>query len=71
MTAAHKRKLILIKTLARARAIRWAKIKGKGTAKADKPAKKKRKVSAAVKKKLAAIAKARWAKAKSAGKTAL
>jgi len=33
MTAAHRRKLV--KALARARAIRWAKIKGRGTAKAD------------------------------------
>ncbi len=69
MTAAHRRKLI--KTLARARAIRWAKIKGKGRAKADKPAKKRRKVSAAVRAKLAAIAKARWAKAKAEGKKGL
>ena len=54
MTAAHKRKLV--KALARARAIRWAKMKGRGPAKADEPAKKKRKVSAAVKAKLAAAA---------------
>ena len=69
MTAAHKRKLI--KTLARARAIRWAKIKGNGKAKADKPAKKKRKVSAAVRAKLAAIAKARWAKGEGRGEEAV
>ncbi|HZM01670.1 MAG TPA: hypothetical protein VFC44_01490 [Candidatus Saccharimonadales bacterium] len=67
MTAAHRRKLI--KTLAKARAIRWAKIKGT-TANADKSA-KKRKVSAAVKAKLRAIAKARWAKVKAEGKKRL
>ena len=68
MTAAHKHKLI--KALARARAIRWAKIKGTGAAKADKLA-KTRKMSAAVKAKLRAIAKARWAKAKAEGKKGL
>ena len=65
ITAAHKRKLI--KALARARAIRWAKAKSE-----SKPAKKKDRCSSpAVKAKLAAAARARWAKAKAAGKTAL
>jgi len=67
MTAAHRRKLI--KTLARARAIRWAKIKGKDAVKAMK--KKDRRMSAAVKAKLSAMAKARWARAKAEGKKRL
>src|SRR5271157_897145 len=54
MSAAHRRKLI--KALARARKIRWAK------AKAAKPAKKRdRRSSPEVKAKLAAAARARWA----------
>ena len=67
MTAAHRRKLI--KTLARARAIRWAKVKGKAAVKAMR--KKDRRMSPAVKAKLSAMAKARWAKAKASGKTTL
>jgi hypothetical protein len=52
MSAAHRRKLI--KALAKARKIRWAKIKGTG-AKPSKPAKKgKRRLSAAHKAKPAA-----------------
>lgn len=48
---------------------RWAKIKGKTSA---KPARKaKRKMSAANKARLSAMAKARWKKAKAAGKRAL
>jgi hypothetical protein len=70
MTAAHKRKLI--KALARARAIRWARIKGTAPAASDKPAKKKdRRSSPATRAKIAAAARARWAKAKAAGKKAL
>ena len=68
ITAAHKRKLI--KALARARKARWAKYRGEGKAKAEKPA-KKRKMSAAVKARLSAMAKARWARARAEGKTAL
>jgi hypothetical protein len=69
MTAAHKRKLI--KALARARRIRWAKVKGKAKGK-SKPAKKKdRRSSPAVRAKLAAAARARWAKVKAEGKTTL
>lgn len=70
MTVVHRRKLI--KALARARVIRWGKVKGKGAAKAEKPAKKKdRRSSPAVRAKLAAAAKARWAKAKAEGKKGL
>jgi hypothetical protein len=68
ITAAHKRKLV--KALARARKARWAKYRGEGKAKADKPA-KRRKMSAAVKAKIAAAARARWAKVKLEGKKAL
>ncbi len=64
MTAAHKRKLI--KALAKARKIRWAK------AKAAKPAKKKDwRSSPATRAKLAAAAKARWAKVRAEGKKTL
>ena len=52
MTAAHRRKLV--KALARARRIRWAKIKGK--------AKGKRRISAAGRAAMSAAGKARWAK---------
>jgi hypothetical protein len=67
MTAAHKRKLI--KALARARKIRWAKMKG--TASTSKPAKKKRRISAAGRAAMRAAGKARWAKARAEGKTTL
>jgi hypothetical protein len=64
MTAAHKRKLV--KALARARKIRWA------MAKAAKPGRKKdRRSSPAVRAKLRAAAKARWAKARAEGKKTL
>jgi hypothetical protein len=75
MSAAHKRKLI--KALARARKIRWAKMVGNGGADSEpsKPAekgkKKDRRSSPAVKAKLRAAAKARWAKARLEGKTTL
>jgi hypothetical protein len=59
MTAAHKRKLI--KALARARKIRWAK--------ASKRAKKgKRRLSAAGRAAIIAGTKARWARVKAEGK---
>lgn len=61
MSAAHKRKLI--KALARARRIRWARVK---TVK-----KKDRRSSPAVRAKLAAAARARWAKARAEGKSRL
>jgi hypothetical protein len=68
MTAAHKRKLI--KALAKARKIRSAKLKGAKTT--PKGAKKKdRRSSPAVRAKLAAAAKARWAKVKAEGKRTL
>ncbi len=61
MSAAHKRKLI--KALAKARKIRWARVKA---------AKKKDwRSSPAVRAKLSAAAKARWAKARAEGKTRL
>ncbi len=66
MTAAHQRKLI--KALARARKIRWAKAKGTKT----KPTKKKDwRSSPAVRAKLSAAAKARWAKARAEGRKTL
>ena len=68
ITAAHKRKLV--KALARARKARWAKIKGTDATTSDKPA-KRRKMSAAVKAKIAAAARARWAKVKAEGKKGL
>jgi hypothetical protein len=64
ITAAHKRKLI--KALAKARKIRWAKANY-----SSKPAGKRRKMSAAAKAKIAAAARARWARAKAEGKNAL
>ncbi len=61
MSAAHRRKLI--KALAKARKIRWARVKA---------AKKKDwRSSPAVRAKLSAAAKARWAKARAEGKTRL
>jgi hypothetical protein len=69
MTAAHRRKLA--KALAKARKIRWAKAK---TSKQDKskPAQEKdRRSSPATRTKLAAAAKARWAKVRAEGKTTL
>ena len=68
MSAAHRRKLI--KALAKARKIRWAKAKGNAaTPKATK--KRDRRSSPAVRAKLAAAARARWAKVRAAGKTTL
>jgi hypothetical protein len=64
MTAAHRRKLI--KALARARKIRWAKAKSQ-----SKPGKKDKRSSPAVRAKLAAAAKARWARVRAEGKTTL
>jgi hypothetical protein len=67
MTAAHRRKLI--KALAKARKIRLANLKG---AKATpEPAKKRRKMSAEGRAKIAAAARARWAKARLEGKKTL
>ena len=60
LSAAHRRKLI--KALARARKIRWAKAKATGT----KPASKKRRMSAAGRAAMSAAAKARWAKVRAA-----
>jgi acetoin utilization deacetylase AcuC-like enzyme len=68
MSPTHKRELI--KRLAEARAMRSAKIKGTA-AKADKPVRKRRKMSAAAKAKISAAAKARWAKARLEGKKTL
>ena len=65
MSAAHRRKLI--KALARARKIRWAKAKGTKA----KPSKKDWRSSPAVRAKLSAAAKLRWAKAKAEGKKTL
>ena len=68
MTAGHRKKLI--KALTKARKIRAAKLKALKTA--SKPAKKKdRRSTPAVRAKLAAAAKARWAKAKAEGKKRL
>jgi hypothetical protein len=61
MSAAHRRKLI--KALAKARKIRWAK------ARAAK--KGKRRMSKAGRAAISAAAKARWAKARAEGKTTL
>ena len=60
LSAAHRRKLI--KALARARKIRWAKAKATGT----NPAPKKRRMSAAGRAAISAAAKARWAKVRAA-----
>jgi hypothetical protein len=68
MTAAHRRKLV--KALARARAIRSAKLNAK-KAKSKPPKKKDRCSSPAVRAKLAAAAKARWARVKAEGKKTL
>jgi uncharacterized membrane protein len=65
MSAAHRRKLI--KALARVRKIRWAKAKGTKT----KPARKDWRSSPAVRAKLSAAAKLRWAKARAEGRTRL
>ena len=65
LSAAHRRKLI--KALAKARKIRWAKAKAAGT----NAAPKKRQMSAAGRAAISAAAKARWKKAKAAGKTTL
>ena len=68
MTAAHKRKLI--KALAKARKIRLANLKGPRTN--SQPVKKKdRRSSPAVRAKLAAAAKARWARVRAQGKNTL
>jgi phage protein D len=68
MTAAHRRKLV--KALARARSIRWAKFKAQSSA--SEPAKKKdRRSSPAVRAKLAAAARARWAKVRAEAKKTL
>jgi len=68
MTAAHKRKLI--KALAKARKIRLAKLKAQSSTR--KPVKKKdRRSSPATRAKLAAAARARWAKVRAEGKKAL
>jgi hypothetical protein len=61
ISAAHRRKLV--KALAKARKIRWARVKAAG--------KKDRRSSPAVRAKLAAAAKARWAKARAEGKKTL
>jgi len=60
MSAAHKRKLI--KALARARKIRWAKANGM-------PRKGKRRISAAGRAAMSAAGKARWAKVKGTSAT--
>ena len=64
MSAAHRRKLI--KALARARKIRWAKAKANGKAK-SKPAKKDWRSSPAVKAKLSAAAKLRMGEGQGGG----
>ena len=55
--------------VAAAQRARWAKLKGKKSAKPVKKARKK--MSAAAKAKISAAAKARWAKVKASGKTRL
>jgi len=60
LTAAHRRKLI--KALAKARKIRWAKAKTAGTNSAPK----KRRMSKAGRAAISAAAKARWAKIRAA-----
>jgi hypothetical protein len=68
MTAAHRRKLI--KALAKARRIRAAKLKAQKAT--PTPAKKKdRRSSPAVRAKLAAAARARWARVRAEGKKGL
>jgi hypothetical protein len=65
LSAAHKRKLI--KALAKARKIRLAGLKAQKT----KPVKKDKRSSPATRAKLAAAARARWAKVKAEGKKTL
>ena len=60
LSAAHRRKLI--KALARARKIRWARAKATGL----NPAPKKRRMSAAGRAAMSAAAKARWASVRAA-----
>ncbi len=60
LSAAHRRKLI--KSLARAREMRWAKAKGTGTDAAPQ----KRRMSAAGRAAMSAAAKARWARVRAA-----
>jgi hypothetical protein len=60
LSAAHRRKLI--KALARARKMRWAKAKTTGTDAAPK----KRRMSAAGRAAISAAAKARWARVRAA-----
>jgi hypothetical protein len=67
MTAAHRRKLI--KALARARRIRWAKFKAQSAA--PRRAKRDRRSSPEVRAKLAAAARARWARVRAEGKKTL
>jgi hypothetical protein len=67
MTAGHKRKLI--EAMAKARKIRLAKLKGEKVK--SKPARKDKRSSPAVRAKLAAAAKARWARVKAQGKKTL
>lgn len=64
LSPAHRRKLII--ALAKARAMRWGKGKPE-----SKPAKKDRRSSPATRAKLAAAARARWAKVKAEGKKGL
>ena len=60
LSAAHRRKLI--KALAKARKMRWAKARAGGTA----PARKKRRISAKGRAALSAAATARWARFRAA-----
>jgi hypothetical protein len=73
MSPAHRRNLL--KALAKARKARWAKLKGTSTPVAAVPApkekKSKRTMSPAARAKIAASARARWKKAKAAGKKTL
>jgi hypothetical protein len=57
--------------MAAAQRARWAKIKGNSVAPEPAKAKKDRRSSPATRAKLAAAAKARWAKARAEGKTKL
>ena len=68
LSAAHKRKLI--KALAKARKIRLANLKAQ-KATPEPPKKKDGRSSPAVRAKLAAAAKARWARVKAVGKKGL
>jgi hypothetical protein len=67
MTAAHRRKLI--KALAKARKIRSAKLKGEKAT--SEPPKKRRKMSAEGRTKIAAAARARWARVRAEGRKTL